>query len=314
MVTASLRIVTRESPLALWQARFVRARLLHAHPGLDVAISTVKTLADRFLHKPLTEMGGKGVFVKELEQALMDDEADLAVHSMKDVTVDLPEGLGIAAIMEREDPRDVFVSNRYAAPDTLPAGARVGTSSLRRQCQLNAAWPALSLQDIRGNVNSRLQKLDEGRYDALILAAAGMKRLEQAHRISAWLDEVVMLPAIGQGALGLETRADDARVTRLVAPLNHEPTRVCVLAERALSRQLYGSCHLPLAGYARLSGATLSLRALVGYPDGSRVVQDSLSGAAQEAEALGVELAGRLLQQGADEILAAVMNDGNTVG
>lgn len=314
MVTASLRIVTRESPLALWQARFVRARLLHAHPGLDVAINTVKTLADRFLHKPLTEMGGKGVFVKELEQALMDNEADLAVHSMKDVTVDLPPGLQIVAIMEREDPRDVFVSNRYTSPDALPAGARVGTSSLRRQCQLNAAWPALSLQDIRGNVNSRLQKLDDRRYDALVLAAAGMKRLAQAHRITAWLEEAVMLPAIGQGALGLETRADDARVARLVAPLNHEPTRLCVLAERALSRQLYGGCHLPLAGYARLSGATLSLRALVGYPDGSRVVQDSLSGAAQDAEALGVELAGRLLQQGAQEILAQVMGNGNTVG
>ena len=307
MVTASLRIVTRESPLALWQARFVRARLEQTQPGLDVTIKTVKTLADRFIHKPLTEMGGKGVFVKELEQALLNDEADLAVHSMKDVTVDLPPGLQIAAIMEREDPRDAFVSNRYASPDELPDGARVGTSSLRRQCQLKAARPALSLRDIRGNVNSRLQKLDDGNYDALILAAAGMKRLAQAHRIGAYLDTTQMLPAIGQGALGIETRADDARVGRLVSPLDHTPTRLCVEAERALSRKLYGGCHLPLAGYAHLSGATLSMTALVGYPDGSRVVRDSLSGAPHHAAQLGHELAGKLLLQGAEAILAEVM-------
>ncbi len=307
MVTASLRIVTRASPLALWQAQFVRACLLQTHPGLTVAIRTVTTLADRFVDKPLIEMGGKGVFVKELEQALLHDEADLAVHSMKDVTVDLPPGLQIAAIMEREDPRDVLVSNRYACLDELPARARVGTSSLRRQCQLQAAQPALSLQDIRGNVNSRLQKLDDGNFDALILAAAGMKRLEQAHRISAYLDVTQMLPAIGQGALGIETRADDARVERLVAPLNHKPTGLCVAAERALSRQLYGGCHLPLAGYAQLSGARMSVSALVGSVDGSRVVRDGISGAAHDAEQLGCELAAKLLAQGAGEILAQVM-------
>ena len=311
MVTASLRIVTRASPLALWQARFVRACLLQAHPGLTVAIKTVKTLADRFLDKPLPEMGGKGVFVKELEQALLHDEADLAVHSMKDVTVDLPPGLQIAAIMAREDARDVFVSNRYACLDELPARARVGTSSLRRQCQLQATRPALSLQDIRGNVNSRLQKLDDGRYDALVLAAAGMKRLELAHRITAYLDVAQMLPAIGQGALGIETRADDAQVGRLVAPLNHEPTGLCVAAERALSRKLYGGCHLPLAGYAQLSGATLSISALVGSVDGSRVVQNRISGDAHDAEQLGRELADKLLAQGAGEILAQVMGSGD---
>ena len=304
-----LRIVTRESPLALWQAQFVRDRLQETHPGLSVGIRTVKTIADRFLHKALSEMGGKGVFVKELEQALLNDEADLAVHSMKDVTVDMPAGLAITAIMEREDPRDVFVSNRYPSLNEMPKGARIGTSSLRRQCQLNAACPDLILQDIRGNVGSRLQKLDDGAYDALILAAAGMKRLGMERRIRAYLDVADMLPAIGQGALGIEIRSDDAQVEQLVRSLSHEPTRLCVSAERALSRKLYGGCHLPLAGYAQISGETLSMTALVGCPDGSRIVQDAISGAAVDAGKLGYELAEKLLLQGAEEILAEVMGD-----
>ncbi len=309
MAGSMLRIVTRESPLALWQAQFVRARLQETHPGLSVGIRTVKTIADRFLHKSLSEMGGKGVFVKELEQALLNDEADLAVHSMKDVTVDMPAGLAITAIMEREDPRDVFISNRYPSLDEMPKGARIGTSSLRRQCQLNTACPDLILQDIRGNVGSRLQKLDDGAYDALILAAAGMKRLGMERRIRAYLDVADMLPAIGQGALGIEIRSDDAQVEQLVRPLSHEPTRLCVSAERALSRKLYGGCHLPLAGYAQISGETLSMTALVGCPDGSRIVQDAISGAAVDAGKLGYELAEKLLLQGAEEILAEVMGD-----
>ena len=305
-----LRIVTRESPLALWQAQFVRARLQEAHPGLGVGIRTVKTLADRFLHKSLSEMGGKGVFVKELEQALLNDEADLAVHSMKDVTVDMPAGLTIAAIMEREDPRDVFISNRYPSLGEMPEDARVGTSSLRRQCQLKAAYPELFLREIRGNVGSRLQKLDDGAYDSLILAAAGMKRLGMERRIRAFLDVAEILPAIGQGALGIETRSDDAQTEQLVRPLDHAPTRLCVHAERALSRKLYGGCHLPLAGYAHISGETLFMSALVGNPDGSRIVKDTISGNAVHAEKLGNELAEGLLLQGADEILAGVMGDG----
>ena len=309
MTGSGLRIVTRESPLALWQAQFVRARLQDMHPGLNVGIKTVKTLADRFLHKSLAQMGGKGVFVKELEQALMNDEADLAVHSMKDVTVDLPAGLSITVIMQREDPRDVLIANRYSSLDELPSGAKIGTSSLRRQCQLNAAYPGLALQDIRGNVGSRLKKLDNGTYDALILAAAGMKRLGKEDRISFYLDVDVMLPAIGQGALGIETRTDDVRVLRLVRPLNHEPTRLCVSAERALSRTLYGGCHLPLAAYAEISGAALSMTALVGYPDGSRVVKNRISGAADQGEKLGHELGDQLLQMGAREILAEVMGN-----
>ena len=309
MANSGLRIVTRESPLALWQAQFVRTRLQEMHPGLGVEIKTVKTVADRFLHKSLAEMGGKGVFVKELEQALLNDEADLAVHSMKDVTVDLPAGLAISVIMQREDPRDVLVASRYSSLAELPAGARIGTSSLRRQCQLNATCPGLVLQDIRGNVGSRLQKLDNGTYDALILAAAGMKRLGMEDRISVYLGVDDMLPAIGQGALGIETRADDARVLQLVRPLDHEPTRVCVAAERALSRKLYGGCHLPLAAYAEISGEDLSMTALAGYPDGSRVVKDRIAGAAGQAEKLGHELGERLLAQGAHEILAEVMGN-----
>ena len=310
MAGSGLRIVTRESPLAMWQAQFVRARLQEMHPGLRVEIKTVKTVADRFLHKSLVEMGGKGVFVKELEQALLNDEADLAVHSMKDVTVDLPAGLAITAIMQREDPRDVLVASRYSSMAELPAGARVGTSSLRRQCQLNAARAGLVLQDIRGNVGSRLQKLDNGTYDALILAAAGMKRLGREDRISVYLDVEEMLPAIGQGALGIETRAGDAQVLQFVRPLNHEPTRVCVSAERALSRKLYGGCHLPLAAYVSISGEGLSMTALAGYPDVSMVVKDSITGAVGQAEQLGQELGERLLQQGAHEILVEVMGNG----
>lgn len=288
------------------QAQFVRARLQETHPGLGVAIRSVKTVADRFLDKSLPEMGGKGVFVKELEQALLNDDADLAVHSMKDVTVDLPAGLVIAAIMEREDPRDVFISNRYPSLAKMPGGAQVGTSSLRRQCQLNVAYPELSLQDIRGNVGSRLQKLDDGRYDSLVLAAAGLKRLGLEHRIKTYLDAAEMLPAIGQGALGIETRADDVRVQRLVRPLNHESAWLCVNAERVLSRKLFGGCHLPLAGYAQVSGETLWISALVGYPDGSRIVKDTVSGAAERGEQLGHALAQSLLRQGADEILESV--------
>ena len=294
----------------MWQAQFVRARLQETHPGLSVGIRTVKTLADRFLHKALSEMGGKGVFIKELEQALLNDEADLAVHSMKDVTIDMPAGLTIAAIMEREDPRDVFISNRYPSLREMPEDARVGTSSLRRQCQLKAAYPGLSLREIRGNVGSRLQKLDNGAYDSLILAAAGMKRLGMERRIRTFLDVAEILPAIGQGALGIETRSDDAQAERFVRPLNHAPTRLCVHAERALSRKLYGGCHLPLAGYAHISGETLFMSALVGNPDGSRIVKDTISGNAVHAEKLGNELAEGLLLQGADEILGEVMGDG----
>ena len=311
MSVTGLRIVTRQSPLAMWQAQFVRDRLQETHPGLAVAIKTVTTVADRFLDKSLAEMGGKGMFVKELEQALLDNEADLAVHSMKDVTVDLPPGLSIPAIMDREDVRDVLISNRYSSLADIPPDAAIGTSSLRRQCQLKAAHPDLVMVDIRGNVGSRLQKLDNGDYDALVLAAAGIKRLDQEDRISSYLDVEDMLPAIGQGALGIETRADDPQALQLVRPLNHEPTRACVDAERALSRKLYGGCHLPVAAYAEISGDELSMTALVGSPDGSRIVKDRISGTAVQGEELGVKLGARLLQQGADEILADVLGKGS---
>ncbi len=301
-----LRIVTRESPLALWQAHFVRASLQDAHPGLSVEIKTVKTIADRFLQRTPADMGGKGIFVKELEQALLGGEADLAVHSMKDVTVDLPDGLSIPVIMQREDPRDVFISNRYTALTGLAPGAKVGTSSLRRQCQVNINHPGLNLSDIRGNVGSRLRKLDNGDYDALVLAAAGVKRLGLENRITEYIDVEDVLPAIGQGALGIEIRADDQQVLRLVRPLNHEQTRLCVSAERALSRKLYGGCHLPVAAYAEISDEVLSMTALVGHPDGSRVEKNRITGAVNLAEKLGYELGEQLLKQGANEILAEI--------
>ena len=309
MTGSTLRIVTRESPLALWQAEFVRAALQGLHPGLSAEIHGVKTVPDRFLQRTLADMGGKGMFVKELEQALLNGEADLAVHSMKDVTVDIPPGLSIPVIMQREDPRDVLISERYARLAELPAGAKVGTSSLRRQCQLNAKYPGLDLLDIRGNVGSRLQKLDNKEYDALILAAAGVKRLGMENRIKEYIDVEDILPAVGQGALGIEIREGDRRVSELVRPLNHEETNLCVTAERALSRKLYGGCHLPIAAYAEISKGILSMTALAGHLDGSRIEKNGIAGAVALSEELGRELGERLLKQGADEILAGIMGD-----
>ncbi len=304
VTAAPLRIVSRKSPLALWQARFVARRLQKIHPDLDVDIHGAMTTADRFLHKSLISMGGKGAFVKELEHALLNDEADLAVHSMKDVPAALPAGLSIAAVLRRDDPRDVLLSNRYAALAELPAGARIGTSSLRRRCQLNAHCPGLNLTDMRGNLGSRLRKLDEGACDGLILAAAGLRRLGKEDRIRESLDVRQMLPAIGQGALGVETRDDDQRVLRLVRPLNHEPTRRCVNAERAVGRALQGGCHLPIAAYAQEADGELSLDALAGSPDGARIERSQVRGPADQGEELGRRLAQQLLDQGADVILA----------
>lgn len=304
MTTAPLRIVARKSPLALWQARFVAGRLQKIHPGLDVEIHGAMTTADRFLHKSLISMGGKGAFVKELEHALLNDEADLAVHSMKDVPAQLPAGLSITAVLPRDDPRDVLLSNRYASLAELPAGARIGTSSLRRRCQLNAHHPGLSLADMRGNLGSRLRKLDEGACDGLLLAAAGLRRLGKEDRIRECLDVRKMLPAIGQGALGVETRDGDQQVLRLVRPLDHEPTRLCVNAERAVGRTLQGGCHLPVAAHAQATGGELSLSALVGSPDGARIERSQTRGPADQGEELGRRLAQQLLDQGADIILA----------
>ncbi len=301
-----LRIATRKSPLALWQAEFVRAELERLHAGLTVELVTFTTQGDKILDTPLAKIGGKGLFVKELEVALLDGRADIAVHSMKDVPMDFPEGLGLLAIGEREDPRDAFVSNRFATLDELPAAAVVGTSSLRRQCQLRHRRPDLVIKDLRGNVNTRLAKLDAGDYDALILASAGLKRLGFNERIRSNLAPEMSLPAVGQGALGIEARLGDTRIAELIAPLDHADSSARVRAERAMNRRLQGGCQVPIAGFAELHGNELYLRALVGSVDGREILVDEIRGNRNQAEALGEQLAERLLAAGAGRILQAV--------
>ena len=303
---STIRIATRKSPLALWQAHFVQSRLQQLYPQLRVELLPMSTKGDKILDSPLAKVGGKGLFVKELEQAILAGDADIAVHSMKDVPVEFPEGLGLTIICERDDPRDAFVSTRFASIAELPAGSRVGTSSLRRQCQLRAQRPDLQVIDLRGNVNSRLAKLDAGEYDAILLAAAGLKRLGLHERISALLPAELSLPANGQGAVGIECRLDDNELLSLLAPLEHPQTRQRVLAERAMNRALQGGCQVPIGAYAELEGDTLWLRGLVGFPDGSRILRAELRGTASEPEALGQALAGQLLTQGAAELLAEV--------
>ena len=301
-----LRIATRQSPLALWQAHFVADALRAAHPGLRVELVTMVTRGDKILDTPLAKIGGKGLFVKELEVALLEGRADLAVHSMKDVPMAFPEGLGLVTICDREDPRDAFVSNHHASLEALPAGAVVGTSSLRRQCQLRRRRPDLVIKDLRGNVNTRLAKLDAGEYDALILAAAGLIRLGMSDRIRAAVDPVFMLPAVGQGAVGIECRLDDAVTRALLAPLNHADTATCVRAERAMNTRLQGGCQVPIAGHATLQGDSLHLVGRVGSLDGATLLEAEIDGPAVQAEALGQALAEQLLAAGAGPLLAAL--------
>ena len=303
----TLRIASRQSPLALWQAEHVKSRLQALNPGLSVEIVGFTTKGDKFLDAPLAKIGGKGLFVKELETAMLAGDADIAVHSMKDVPMAFPEGLDLAVICEREDPSDAFVSNAYAHPDALPPGAVLGTSSLRRQCQMRERYPHLVIKDLRGNVNTRLAKLDAGEFDAIILATAGLVRLDMASRIRLRLPDSLSLPAGGQGAIGIECRADDAELHRLLAPLHHRPTAQCVTAERALNRRLEGGCQVPIACFAQLNGAgQLHLRGLVGALDGSRILRAEDSAPAAEAEALGIAVAEALLGLGAADILADV--------
>lgn len=304
-----LRIATRKSALALWQAEYVKAKLETFHPELTVELVPMSTQGDKILDTPLAKIGGKGLFVKELEQAMMDGRADIAVHSMKDVPVEFPEGLHLNTICEREDPRDAFVSNQYKNLAELPQGAVVGTSSLRRQCQIKALRPDLKIIDLRGNVNTRLAKLDAGEYDAIILAAAGLIRLEMPQRIASFIEPEVSLPANGQGAVGIECRTDDAETQALLAPLEHAQTRVRVLAERAMNRKLQGGCQVPIGAFAEVSGDTLSLRGLVGSLDGTEILRAHIEGEISAAEALGEQLAERLLAQGADKILAGVYGE-----
>jgi hydroxymethylbilane synthase len=308
-MSREIRIATRKSALALWQAEHVKARLEQAHPGLKVSLVPMVSRGDKLLDAPLAKIGGKGLFVKELETALLENEADIAVHSMKDVPMDFPTGLGLFCICEREDPRDAFVSNTYANFAELPAGSVVGTSSLRRQAQLLARRPDLKIQFLRGNVNTRLAKLDAGEYDAIILAAAGLIRLGFESRIRASISAEDSLPAGGQGAVGIECRTADSEIHALLAPLHHADTADRVNAERALNKHLNGGCQVPIACYALLEGEQLWLRGLVGQPDGGLLLRAEARAPRAAAEQLGVQVAEQLLAQGAAQILKAVYGE-----
>ena len=309
-----LVIATRESALALWQARHVASQLKALYPRMRVELLGMTTSGDRLVDASLVTLGGKGLFVKELEDALAQGRADLAVHSMKDVPMHLPDGFRLAAVMERADPRDAFVSLRYRALKELPDGARVGTSSLRRESQIRSRFPRLRVEPLRGNVPTRLRKLDENRFEAIILAAAGLKRLGLEDRITSLLTPEESLPAPGQGALGLECRTDRPDVGALLAPLDHGPTALCVSAERALSRALAGSCNVPLGALAEISAGRLRLRGFVGAPDGSRLARGEVEGGADEALELGMALAEQLHARGAGAILAALAAQGTLPG
>ncbi|KOC88646.1 hydroxymethylbilane synthase [Winslowiella iniecta] len=313
MLDKILRIATRQSPLALWQAHYVQQRLMACHPGLNVELVPMVTRGDVILDTPLAKVGGKGLFVKELELAMLEGRADIAVHSMKDVPVDFPEGLGLVTICERDDPLDAFVSNHYDSVDALPQGAIVGTSSLRRQCQLSARRPDLVIRSLRGNVGTRLSKLDAGDYDAIILAVAGLKRLALTDRIRHAMPAEESLPAVGQGAVGIECRLDDQQTITLLAALNDDDTSVRVRAERAMNTRLEGGCQVPIGSYAVLEGDDLWLRGLVGSPDGKQMIRGERRGPRADAEKMGISLAEELLDNGAREILADVYQGNSPV-
>lgn len=301
-----LRIATRRSPLALWQAEHVKARLEELHPGLEVVLVPIKTQGDIILDTPLSKIGGKGLFVKELEACMLNGEADIAVHSMKDVPMEFPEGLKLGPIMERHAPTDALVSNTYNTLDEIPAGKVIGTSSLRRSCQLLASRPDLKVQWLRGNLQTRIGKLDAGEYDAILLATSGMQRMGLGDRIRQEIPAEISLPACGQGALGIELREGDEQSAALVAALNHTESETCVLAERAMNTRLKGGCQVPIGGYAIQKGDELWLRALVGEPEGSRVLRAEARGSAADPVGLGIQVAEDLLAQGAGEILSQV--------
>jgi hydroxymethylbilane synthase len=299
-----LRIATRQSRLALWQAEHVAAQLRALHPQLQVVLVPMTTQGDRVTDRALAEVGGKGLFIKELELALQEERADIAVHSMKDVPSDMPSGMSIVAMLKRADARDAFVSRRFTSFDALPMGAKIGTSSLRRQCQLKAARPDLEMLLLRGNVETRLRKLDEGQYDAIILASAGLIRLGLEQRITQPIPIARSLPAVGQAIVGIECRSDDHYSIALVQGLSDQDAWICCTAERAFAQRLQGSCQSPIAGFAQRSGDDIVLQGVVGSPDGRKVYRGTIEGAAARAEALGVELAERLLSAGADVLLA----------
>ncbi len=303
MARKIIRIATRQSPLALWQAEYVASALQQQFPDLTIELIKMVTRGDKILDAPLAKVGGKGLFVKELEQGMLEGKADIAVHSMKDVPVEFPEGLHLAAILRREDPTDAFVSRKYQSLHDLPANARIGTSSLRRECQIKAQLPNAEIIALRGNVNTRLSKLDHGEYDAIILASAGLKRLGLADRITQQLPPEISLPAIGQGAIGIECRTNDSEINALVATLHDPETGVCVLAERAMNSRLNGGCQVPIAGFAQLHNGQIFMRGLIGRPDGRQLFRAEASDTPDRAEAIGLVIAEQLLAQGAASIL-----------
>lgn len=303
MINKTIRIATRKSPLALWQANFVAAKLKHLYPSINTELIQMVTRGDKILDAPLAKVGGKGLFVKELEQGMMEGHADIAVHSMKDVPIEFPDSLHLSVVMTREDPSDALVSNRFSSLNDLPVDVKIGTSSLRRQCQIKNRFPQSEILSLRGNVNTRLNKLDAGDYDAIILASAGLKRLGMAHRIKQQLDPVICLPAIGQGAIGIECRADDAEMNQLLAPLHDPETSICITAERAMNKRLNGGCQVPIGGFAQLVDGRIAMTGLVGSPDGNVLYRSSRYGLPHQAEQIGQMLAEDLLAQGADRIL-----------
>jgi hydroxymethylbilane synthase len=309
MSLKTISIATRKSPLALWQAEHVKAQLQQHHPELEVDLVSMQTQGDLILDKPLSLVGGKGLFIKELEQALYEHRADIAVHSMKDVTIDMPEGLQLPVIMERENPHDAFISEKYKRISDLPQAAVVGTSSLRRKCQLMAWRGDLVIKDLRGNVGTRLNKLDDGEYDAIILAVAGLIRLGLEDRISEIIPADIILPAIGQGAIGIQMRTGDNDVMEMLASLNHKTTQQRVETERVVSRRLFGGCQLPIAAYSEIGQETVKISGMVGRIDGSEIIKDSVVGHLQERESLGLQLAETLLKNGADVILKEYLHD-----
>lgn len=306
MTRKTIRIATRKSPLALWQAEHVAKLLESAFPGVKTELVKMTTQGDKILDAPLAKIGGKGLFVKELEVGMLEGTADIAVHSMKDVPVEFPEGLHLGAILSREDPTDAFVSNRFASITDLPPNAKIGTSSLRRQSQIKSLYPNADILTLRGNVNTRLAKLDAGDYDAIILASAGLKRLGFAERIAQCLDTKISLPAIGQGAIGIECRVDDKELNEMLSQLHDHETGLCVVAERAMNSRLSGGCQVPIAGFAEIHDGQLSMRGLVGSPDGRVIYRSEGSGKLEQAESIGKTIAEDLLSQGADKILQAL--------
>uniref|UniRef100_A0A3B0LZT2 Porphobilinogen deaminase n=1 Tax=Arsenophonus endosymbiont of Trialeurodes vaporariorum TaxID=235567 RepID=A0A3B0LZT2_9GAMM len=303
MSTQTLRIATRKSPLAMWQAIFIKTQLEKHHPALTIELIPMSTQGDILLDTPLAKIGGKGLFVKELENALLENRADIAVHSIKDIPATFPNNLGLMAICQRGDPRDAFVSNQYDSLDALPAGSIIGTSSLRRQCQLRHTYPHLVIRDLRGNVGTRLSKLDNGEYDGIILSAAGLKRLSLETRIRMPLPPEQSLPAVGQGAIGIECRPDDYHTQHFLAALHHHDTAICIQAERAVNNRLEGGCQVPIGSYAIWQNKQIWLRALVGAPDGSQIIRAERYFTPEDAQQVSIELAEELLNNGAKQIL-----------